>query len=235
MWWWWCPKTAFYGSRKLRKKWKFCGNFLSETFVNNTFCARSLWGEESFVHGGLVECGGVLVQNSKFQVTPTRKCIAGKVGRCLGGRGAHSREGSHVLEGICRCQNLQGCAHLSQQAAASGRWSVRLDQHQDKLNYIYSYDTAVTRVLRSFPVVAHINGVTCGKAKKNDVVIQFVIFLSWIATKKKTRFSRQKDHESVTLVVVRNGANICAKTKRQSAPEPRKGVYHHGKKVTNIQ
>ena len=34
--------TAFYGSRKLQKKWKFCGNFWSETLVNNTFCARSL-------------------------------------------------------------------------------------------------------------------------------------------------------------------------------------------------
>ena len=26
-------------------------NFWSETLVNNTFCARSLWGNESFVHG----------------------------------------------------------------------------------------------------------------------------------------------------------------------------------------
>ena len=84
--------------------------------------AESCEKSESFVHGGLVECGGVLVQNSKFQVTPTRKCIAGKVGRCLGGRGAHSREGSHVLEGISRCQNLKIRAHLSQQEAASGSW-----------------------------------------------------------------------------------------------------------------
>ena len=63
-----------------------------------------------------------------------RKIIAEKVERCLGCRDAHSREGSHVLEGISPCQNLQGRAHLSQQAAASGRWSVRLDQHQDKLD-----------------------------------------------------------------------------------------------------
>ena len=71
-------------------------------------------------------------------------------------RVGHSREGSHVLEGISRCQNLQGHAHVSQQAAASGRWSVWLDQHRDKLDYIYSYGTPVTRILRSFPVVAHV-------------------------------------------------------------------------------
>ena len=111
------------------------------------------YGARKVLYTGLVECGGVLVQNSKVQVTPTRKCIAEKVERRLGGRDAHAREGNHVLETIFRCQNLQGRAHLSQQAAASGRWSVRLDQHQDKFR-LYSYDTAVTRVLRSFPVVA---------------------------------------------------------------------------------
>ena len=61
-------------------------------------------------------------------------CIKGGT-MSLCGRDAHSRDGSHVLEGNSRCQNLQGRAHLSQLAAASRRWSVRLDQHQDKLDY----------------------------------------------------------------------------------------------------
>ena len=56
--------------------------------------------------------------------------------------------------GAPRCQNLQGRAHLSQQAAESGRSSVQLDQHQDKLNYTPMTHRAVTGVLRSFPVVA---------------------------------------------------------------------------------
>ena len=81
-----------------------------------------------------------LVANREFhpRVPECRRIFfAEKVERCLGGRDAHSREGRHVLEGISRCQNLQGRAHLSQQAAARGRWSVRLDQHQDKLDYSY--------------------------------------------------------------------------------------------------
>ena len=96
---------------------------------------RFLWQQKvakkmNVLCAGLVECGGVLVQNSKVQVTPTR----GQ--KIENGRDAYSREGSHVLERISRCQNFWGRAHLSQQAAASGRWSVRLDQHQNKLDDI---------------------------------------------------------------------------------------------------
>ena len=35
----------------MRKKVKVCGDFSPEFFVNHIFCARSLWGEERFVHG----------------------------------------------------------------------------------------------------------------------------------------------------------------------------------------
>ena len=73
-----------------------------------------------------------------------RKLIAEKVERCLGGRDTHSREGSHALEGISRCQNLQGRAHLSQQETASGRWSARLDQHQDKLDPTHSHPSSAS-------------------------------------------------------------------------------------------
>ena len=127
-------RPVFMGAERSEKSESFVATF-GRRLSSITLFVHARYGASKVLCTGLVECGGVLVQNSKFQVTPTRKCIAGKVGRCLGGRGAHSREGSHVLEGICRCQNLQGCAHLSQQAAASGRWSVRLDQHQDKLDY----------------------------------------------------------------------------------------------------
>ena len=46
-----CVRPVFMGAESCERKCKFCGNFWSETFVNNTFGARSLWGEESFVHG----------------------------------------------------------------------------------------------------------------------------------------------------------------------------------------
>ena len=39
------------GAESCEKSLKFFGNFWSETLVNNTFCARSLWVDESFVHG----------------------------------------------------------------------------------------------------------------------------------------------------------------------------------------
>ena len=43
--------TGFYGREKLREKLKFFCNFWSRTFALETFAARPLWGEESFVHG----------------------------------------------------------------------------------------------------------------------------------------------------------------------------------------
>ena len=43
--------TGFYGREKLREKLKCFGNFWWRTFAVETFAARSLWGEESFVHG----------------------------------------------------------------------------------------------------------------------------------------------------------------------------------------
>ena len=43
--------TGFYGREKLREKLKFFCNFWSRTFALETFAARLLWGEESFVHG----------------------------------------------------------------------------------------------------------------------------------------------------------------------------------------
>ena len=55
-------KTAFYGSRKLRKNESFFGNFWSETLVSNTFCARVWWNAEA-----------CLVQNSKKLRSPTRE------------------------------------------------------------------------------------------------------------------------------------------------------------------
>ena len=42
---------GFYGREKLREKLKFFCSFWSRTFALETFAARPLWGEESFVHG----------------------------------------------------------------------------------------------------------------------------------------------------------------------------------------
>lgn len=43
--------TGYYGNRKLPRKKVFFVNFLPATFVNQTFCVRSLWGEENIVQG----------------------------------------------------------------------------------------------------------------------------------------------------------------------------------------
>ena len=59
------------GTESCGRQRKFCGNFWSETFVNNTF-VHAGYGARKVLCTGLVECGGVLVKNSKVQVTPTR-------------------------------------------------------------------------------------------------------------------------------------------------------------------
>ena len=129
-------KTGFYGSRSCEKSENFVATFGRKLSSKTLFVHARYGATKSFVHG------------------------TGGMRRRIG----HSREDSHVLEGISRCQNLQGRAHLSQQAAANGRWSVRLDQHQDKLDY--SYDAALTRVLRSFSG-CRTDGVTV--VQNNDV------------------------------------------------------------------
>ena len=88
-----------------------------ESFVA-TF-GRKISSVKLFVHArygarkglctGLVECGGVLVIPEK-EATSWKEFPAAKTFRA-----------AHI--------------YLSQQAAASGRWSVRLDKHQDKLDY----------------------------------------------------------------------------------------------------
>ena len=108
--------------------------------MNNTFCARSLWGEASFVHG------------------------TGGMRRRVG----HSREGSHVLEGISRCQNLQGRAHTCrsrQRRAGEGVYgwiSIKTSSRPYS-----SYDTAVTRVIIAQLSGCRTDGVTV--VQNNDV------------------------------------------------------------------
>ena len=119
------------------------------------FCARDWWNAEAY-----------WFKIEKFRSPPRANLLQKKVERCRGGRDAHSREGSHVLEGISCCQNLQGRAHLSQQASASGRWSVPLDQHQDKLDY-----TPMTQRNKSTAQLSgcRTDGVTTVVVQNNDV------------------------------------------------------------------
>ena len=114
-------RPVFTGAESGEKSERFVATF-GRKLSSITLFVHARYGARKFSCTGLVECGGVLVQSSKVQVPATLKFMAEKVERCLGGRDAHSREGSHVLEGISRCQNLKIRAHLSQQEAASGSW-----------------------------------------------------------------------------------------------------------------
>ena len=79
------------GAESCEKSESFVATFGRKRSSITLFVHDRCWARKGLCTG-LVECEGVLVQNAKVQVTPTR-------GQEIeNGRDAHSREGSHDLE-----------------------------------------------------------------------------------------------------------------------------------------